>query len=405
MSCSCTSGDPFRIALALYGLPRSTNTTSGPLRDNVIAPLRKLGCVDIFLVVTVSTTAGRREIGETGMSSSLGWRAVAAFDPCRSEMIDQDVARADERVPQPFGPDTWNDGFGSVRNHLMELYSVKTLRGLIRAHERVGGWRYTHAAVARIDTLITQPVRFHALPMRNSLVLPLVGTAAAAVNDRFAYGDRSAIVDGHLARWDALQPSAPSSALHAELLLCCVLRARKVGIYGQMISIERVRLGGGKSSARESRQVSKQQALLARIAFKDREAKGREEKVSKRNLEYAVMEAEVSSCQAQRRCTEGASKPVVQACMEACRKSMLARDATEAAVTSSMVFKFVPDPGATCHGTVLNIGNVCFNFTCAAGQMSGVVATRTSLQPQYTARDNTGQKFRLPEKVMAATCR
>jgi hypothetical protein len=91
--------------------------------------------------------------------------------------------------------------------------------------------------------------------------------------------------------------------------------------------------------------------------------------------------------------------------MEACLKSMLARDAKEAAVTSSMVFKFVPDPGATCHGTVLNIGNVCFNFTCAAGQMSGVVATRSSLQPQYTARDNTGQKFRLPDKVMAATCR
>ena len=261
-ACPCSMDMPHpatgssRIALALYGLPRGTNLTSGPLHSNVLTPLRSLGCVDIFLIVTV--TAGRtdaRRSTDTGKAianGALGWEAAAAFGPCKYEIIDQDAALLERRVREPIGPDTWNDGHLSVRNHLLELYSLRALGFLIRAQEAHMGGRYSHAAVARIDTRIdTHPVDFRALRRLPPpfVVVPVTGTEAAFTNDRFAYGDRDSIVDVHLHRYDMI---GPASAVHAETLLCCVLRERRVGIYGQSIMVERLS-GAGMARDKSAR--------------------------------------------------------------------------------------------------------------------------------------------------------
>ena len=132
------------------------------MRQHVLAPLRQWGCVDVFLVVTLTGAVGRTFTGESGsvLGGALGWEAAAAFAPCRHEVIDQEAARLGGRVPAPYGPDTWNDEHASVRNHLLELYSARELSMLIRAHEGTGGFQFTHAAVARIDTLVSSHIDF-----------------------------------------------------------------------------------------------------------------------------------------------------------------------------------------------------------------------------------------------------
>lgn len=295
------------------------------------------------------------------MGSPLGWRSIAAFEPCRSEIIDQDVAWLEERVHAVFGPDTWNDAHTSVRNHLMELYSVKTLRGLVRAQELLGKMQYTHAAVARIDTLITRPVRFQFPPTRPAVVLPIVGTSSTAVNDRFAYGDRTAIVDGHLARYDSLNPKGASSAVHAELLLCCVLRAREVSLYGQMIGVERMSATGAKRSEQEDRQTSKQQATV------------------EHNLRLAAAAG---------------------------------RESTKATEASSVLFRLDAPHHAMCSGNMIHVGDKCYSYTCAADEGTrsgvaeqrsslhgGVVASLSSIPPMHTGFDGEGRSFKLNPKV------
>ena len=263
-TCACSSTASVRIALALYGLPRATNLTAGPLQQNVLAPLRALGCVDVFMAVTVTGVGGRKATGElsTVMDSSLGWRSIARFDPCRHEVIDQDAARLEGRLHSHFGPDTWNDEHVSVRNHLMELYSVRSLSLLIRAQERSAGFRYTSAAVARIDTLIPEQIQFQFPSMRPAIVLPIVGTTAVAVNDRFAYGDRDAIVDGHLRRYDALDPSGGQAAVHAEILLCCVLKSLHVHIFVQPIVVRRMSATGAERDGGLKARKAKDAAFL-----------------------------------------------------------------------------------------------------------------------------------------------
>ena len=149
-----------RIAFGLYGLLSRTggNFTSSYIERNVLRKLKPHGCVDTFIVAT--TGEPKSVLRSAEHHKSAVQRDWARFKPCDISIIDQGVIRRSGRVMPPFGRDTWNDNFASVNNHLMELYSVRELTYAIRDREGCARSRYTHAVVARIDTIVTSPIHW-----------------------------------------------------------------------------------------------------------------------------------------------------------------------------------------------------------------------------------------------------
>ncbi|KAH8074123.1 hypothetical protein JL721_2685 [Aureococcus anophagefferens] len=183
-------GRSTRIAVALFGLVRH-NCTMANFERFLVAPLLAHRghqyTMDVFLhanVVAKITNARTNEDHEV-LPGYVDW---ARFAPCRYTLEDQDVldiklARLRRRVVE-HGKDFYGDNGDSIKNLLRALYSLKQ-----SAHLVPGAiYEYVRGAPSRSSSSRT------GCSINGDLLM----------NDRFAMGQRDAMVDAYLTRVDTI---------------------------------------------------------------------------------------------------------------------------------------------------------------------------------------------------------
>ena len=211
-------GRSTRIAVALFGLVRH-NCTMANFERFLVAPLLAHRghqyTMDVFLhanVVAKITNARTNEDHEV-LPGYVDW---ARFAPCRYTLEDQDVldiklARLRRRVVE-HGKDFYGDNGDSIKNLLRALYSLKQSAHLVEARELELQRRYHTVVSVRVDTIFTRevPGAIYEYVRRSpvaKLFIPHFGCSINGdllMNDRFAMGQRDAMVDAYLTRVDTI---------------------------------------------------------------------------------------------------------------------------------------------------------------------------------------------------------
>lgn len=222
-----------RVAIALFGLVRH-NCTMPNFERMVLAPLLHHRphpyTVDVVLhanVVERITNARTNERAQE-LPGAGDW---ARFAPCRYALEDQDALdmRLERLKRWIVGHtlDSYSDGGESVMNLLRALYSLKQSALLVEARERALGRAYHVVVSVRVDTIFTRelPGWTYEYVRRSpvaKIFVPHFGCSINGdmlVNDRFAVGDREAMLDIYLSRIDTVgnYSGATDGSRHAGL--------------------------------------------------------------------------------------------------------------------------------------------------------------------------------------------
>jgi len=269
-SCHVRGGEVLRIALGFYGFAaRSLPYTLDGLQTNLIAPLRKVsgGALDIFVHSMYTSNMGSRHFTRESkyLSSPM---AHMALEPCRHALADQNS------LSEQYGLDsrarlTYQLSQGTLHpfNDLPTVFrifvsrmSIFQLSKLILRHEAHRDFLYHIVVAARPDTTITAPI---VLPNVWEMMTQKVAdiwvpdfahghgshgvnsSVAVGVNDRFAFGLRTAMLKGYMTQFDEqLNDTQGVKMIGSEHLLCSHLRAKNIKIQFARICVVRVRADG-----------------------------------------------------------------------------------------------------------------------------------------------------------------
>ena len=170
---------------------------------------------DVFLhanVVSKITNARTNEANEA-LPGYVDW---ARFAPCRYTLEDQDVldiklTRLRRKVVERSN-DFYKDDGASIKNLLRALYSLKQSAHLVEARELELGRKYHTVASVRVDTIFTRgvPGLLYEYARRSPvarLFIPHFGCSINGdllMNDRFALGQRDAMVNAYPTRIDTI---------------------------------------------------------------------------------------------------------------------------------------------------------------------------------------------------------
>jgi hypothetical protein len=263
------------------------NITVPYLNQNINNVVRNLSrssmpppAADTFVALTTGPEVQERPgKGESPVSPRMinvrdALSDVLELDPCRYEMIDQDTWSLYENGRSI----KIKEGPVAAENWLRNLYLLQRLQHLIRTQEKAKCFTYTHVIVARADTILPEPLGWR-IPNEDAIVVPHFDVSGGRLlNDRFAYGNRSSMVDTYLAQYSRLGAHTTASGA-AETFLCCLIKEQNTSVYTQRIVVQRVRssIENARGSEVSEKLRSEQQQLaspsvaadLARVYFRD----------------------------------------------------------------------------------------------------------------------------------------
>lgn len=219
-----------RIAIALFGLIRH-NATAINFENMLLKPLLRYTEHTYSADVLLHTNVVDRINNPRGKELNVALPdpdAWEAFRPCRYSVEDQGVVdwklstllRSFRKV-QLAGihrtrnhPETGREAnSASLMNLLRALYSLRATGGIIKGREAATGRMYDVIVSARVDTIFTREVPgatyfyVHSSPVAK-LFVPHFGCSVNTellMNDRFAVGEREAMVHVYLPRLETLR--------------------------------------------------------------------------------------------------------------------------------------------------------------------------------------------------------
>ena len=254
-----------RVAIALFGLLRSSSTTIN-FEKFLVEPLLRHRpepyTADVFLHANVvdHITNSRSKETEQALPGPLEW---TRFAPCRYSLEDQDVldiklTRLKRSLSRERKRDMYHDQGASLHNLLRALHSLKESARLVEAREQALGFRYHVVASVRVDTIFTRdvPGDVYHYARRSpvaKLFVPHFGCSIQQdllLNDRFAVGAREAMLEVYLTRIDTIANFTSTddrlkSGLSGERHLFNTVKARGVPTARMHdFCLRRVRAGG-----------------------------------------------------------------------------------------------------------------------------------------------------------------
>ena len=228
-----------KIALAFFGIPRSSDATFPLVRQNLIAPLNALGELRVVYHLWRQDRIFNPRSGEDHALPQANYLPFLPFEGTLQERPRHPPAIF-ERL-KAHG-DAWQDGFHSLANMVLQLQS------LMAVTERAAAADADVVVFARPDLLYHQPVqRFHidhVLEHPDSVLLP-DWEAWGGFNDRFAiagtgawraYGGRILLADRFCAD--------TGQAMHAETFLRYALDFAGVAVRTIQLRASRIRVDG-----------------------------------------------------------------------------------------------------------------------------------------------------------------
>lgn len=230
-----------KIAILVFGLPRASAVTHGPLLERIVAPARALGEVGLFGHFFEQTHVHNPRSGE---NASLGADNYAAFADFQPQLEPPGAVLAGERWPalQACG-DYYGDEFRSLSNLLHQLHSVKAVTE--RARERMAPDVYVFARPDLLyhDRLPEAALRLAARHPRHCH-LP-AWQWWGGYNDRLAVcGREAALAWGRRLDRTLAYCQSQHKPLHAEKLLRFALKEQGVALRLLPVRASRVRVNG-----------------------------------------------------------------------------------------------------------------------------------------------------------------
>ena len=261
-NCHVSGREAVRIAVAFYGLSaRSIRHTLPGIRSHLLHPLRtsSAGAVDVF----VHSLAAQYASGVAG-DGTVRIKCETAFlalEPCRAASVEQTQIdamhdtwkKANRTVDASKALINEHNDLPTVANIYRSRVSKSEAGKLVRRREREAGVLYSIVVVARPDTSLASPL---VLPPITELSRADVWVpdfahghgpsgASGGVNDRFAFGLRTPMVESYMAQYEGqLSGAAGVRMVDSEQLLCRHLASRKVRIGFHRVCIIRVRADG-----------------------------------------------------------------------------------------------------------------------------------------------------------------
>lgn len=228
-----------RIALALFGLPRSAPLTFPFLEKNLLRPLAAAGELQVRAQLWRQRHVANARSGEDDPLPAANYEFFERFDPV--------VLDRPESLPPPFAAlrahgDAWGDGFQSLGNCVLQLHALAavTTQVALLAPQVV--------VFARCDLLYHEPLPIealaHAAAHPDSIALP-EWECWGGYNDRFAicgalafraYGERLQLAQRYCIGTDR--------PLHAESLLRWTMETQDVPVQLLKTRASRVRVDG-----------------------------------------------------------------------------------------------------------------------------------------------------------------
>jgi len=264
VQCAVTERESVRIALAFYGLFRSSaNETLRTMEANLFEPLRDAGEFDVFVHALLTPVDESTRNANHG--SLVDPKEYRHFKPCVVQVESQAIV--DDRLRAVYQKATLVNGSNLTTLKLAQLqltghrtpydrettlnvirsrYSIGRAADLIRAREIETGVKYTHVVVARPDVAFFS--KLHWSPLPDAIRVPNFGMWGG-VNDRFAYGPAEIMLNGCMSQFDKqfLGPNFswdPGNRMISEQLMCKHLYQQHVRVAVTPLCL--VRLRGAK---------------------------------------------------------------------------------------------------------------------------------------------------------------
>lgn len=242
-----------RVAVCLYGAVRDVIHTRPTHVQNVRDALGKaLGSVDVFIHALLLPELHAPRNGERHVA--LDPQRVFELGPaCRYAAEDQDLVDATAIANASLAAERSFDA-SSRLNALRSWYSMAQSAAMVRTYERRRHFKYRYVAAVRSDTAVLTPLH----PLPPSLTSPTVRSAIllpnyqhwGGLNDRFALGRRSIMLDTYMAQFTLFRRYWRRHG-NTEALLCRLLASHvssqppgKVTIVLADICVVRVRADG-----------------------------------------------------------------------------------------------------------------------------------------------------------------
>ena len=207
-----------RVAVVVYGLPRSLSWTVESIHRSVLRPLRAVGFeVNVYAHAYhhVNLYTNQRSQERNVRVNNSEWLLLGA-DEITIDIVD--VIR-DKLSPLrrrlEAGGDSWGDRFQSLDRSLLALYSMKQATVLAQTSSKVS----KYAVLLRADLHYVDDIDVNALTSPNTLTIP-AWQWWGGYNDRFAFGKTQAIFAlGSRLDYVEMFRSATDSAYNSETFL------------------------------------------------------------------------------------------------------------------------------------------------------------------------------------------
>lgn len=252
--CGVTGAKTVRIAVAFFGLFRSSSKVSLPTIDaNLFQPLNVVGEFDVISHAML-TPVDKTERSGADYNLPVDSKGYELFKPCVAEVEEQATVDNDLRnIYEEIGALDINTATKqtdvtpydreSTRNVIRSRYSIGRAAELIRTREIQTGVTYTHIVVARPDIAFFSKLRWAPLP--DAIQVPNF-MMCGGVNDRFAYGPAEIMLKGYMSQF-AKQIAAPGFSWkptnkdQSEELMCKHLRQQHVRVAVTPLCLVRLR--------------------------------------------------------------------------------------------------------------------------------------------------------------------
>jgi len=229
-----------KVAVAFFGLPRCSRLCMPSIEQNLFAHFPYASEYRCFYHFYQQAKVVNPRSGENGALDESNYRPFMEY---AGFLEDPQVVLGSlpfEEL-QLFG-DIWGDNFNSLRNLLLQLYSLKRVTGLVKASNP------DVVLFARPDMVYHDPVPQHVYLMarkyRNSVFVPN-WQWGSGLNDTFSVCGSGAF-EAYGSRLDEVfnYCQAKKEPLHSERLLKYALLKADKDIYHLNAKASRVRLGG-----------------------------------------------------------------------------------------------------------------------------------------------------------------
>ena len=264
------------IAVCFYGVHRSAETIRS-IREGLLAPLRRVGSVDIFAHLMQPRVFTNARTGEANVPAPSAASLFSSLAPCGFSLTEQSSADLELAPMLRRAADVMGHGDAFIRSDIRSKYNDATISNLFRsrlsmklsaelvsAHMAAFGVTYSHIALARPDVLYAEPLLWSpdsaaevSVPdWGHDFCPPTKPTSTSrhrylssfgGVNDRFAIGRLGSLLPLAITRLDWIGRHALMR--NSEHLWCTQLAAANVTV-GLLrgLRLHRVRADGKNES-------------------------------------------------------------------------------------------------------------------------------------------------------------